>query len=278
MSDSSDRIEKARQAGRRAAERVRLADQRARLEAEGAEVDQLEPELAARLNEEDRRLAALVADQAVEPVAELEQREGRRATPMSFALRADLKDRLNKFRSEGGTINVSSICNDAIERELERIQTGNALVQRLRVELTERRGPSWTTGYHEGRRWAEDVASWLEITEYSTRYTSRDIRVKVYNEESEEHMFLDFVGRFRAPERDYRRDAAGEAGAPGFQYTSDNGERRWQFKKFEVEAYWRAWLAAIQEVYQNIEPILPSVVDELPPEPPRDVDPDDIPF
>jgi len=70
---------------------------------------------------------------------------------MSFALRGDLKERLNKFRDEGGIINVSGTCNEAIERELDRLESGNAIVQRLRVELTERHGPSWTMGFQAGR-------------------------------------------------------------------------------------------------------------------------------
>lgn len=206
-------------------------------------------------------------------------REGRRAVPMSFALRADLRERLTKFRDEGGTINVSGICNEAIERELDRIQSGNAVVQRLRVELTERRGPSWTAGYQTGRKWAEETASWLEITEYATRYTSRDVGVKVAFE-GEPEMYYEFRGRFLAPERDYGRDHPGGDGAPGFTYTADDGELKWQWNVAETVTYWRGWLAAVHEVYDDLKDQLQSVVDQLPPEPsrPQDVDPDEIPF
>src|SRR5579864_506860 len=148
----------------------------------------------AGLSDDDQQEAARLTEQ--------DQRESRRGSyPMSFALRADLKDRLNKFRGEGGNFNVSGLCNDAIERELDRLTSGNAVVQRLRVELTERRGLAWTMGYQSGRKWAEEVATWLEITEYATRYTNRDVKVRIHNEDSQ-FMYSEFSGRFHAPESD----------------------------------------------------------------------------
>src|SRR5258708_2200028 len=130
-----------------------------------ASADEVTQQLVARLEEQ---IAA--SEQQLRARVEQEQRESRRTTPMSFALRGDLKERLNRFRTDGGTINVSGICNDAIEHELDRLGSGGAVAQRLRVESTDRRGPSWTMGYRVGRKWAEEVASWLEITAYATTY------------------------------------------------------------------------------------------------------------
>src|SRR5260370_4967968 len=105
---------------------------------------------------------------------------------MSFALRRDLKERLNRFRTDGGTINVSGICNDAIEHQLDRLGSGGAVAQRLRVELTDRRGPSWTIGYRVGRKWAEEVAIWLEINAYATTDLDRERKGhKFYNNSPE---------------------------------------------------------------------------------------------
>lgn len=281
MSDSSQGSEVARRAGRRVGELA--ASMAERESARSSEADEREP---ARLTEEDQRLADRLTEEdqrVADRLAEQDQRDSRRTTPMSFALRADLKDRLNRFRSEGGTINVSGIANDAIERELDRIESGNAVVQRLRVELTERRGPSWTLGYQTGRTWAQEIASWLEITEYATRYTSRDIKVEMYDEGTQ-YMYVAFTGRFRAPERDYAHDTHDQPAAPSFRYADDGGEPKWEYRIYEMEAYWRAWLTAVSEVYDGIKDHLPPVVDQLPaeqipePERPRDVDPDDIPF
>jgi hypothetical protein len=191
---------------------------------------------------------------------------------MSFALRADLRDRLTKFRSEGGTINVSGIANDAIERELDRIESGNAVRQRLLVELTERRGPAWTQGYQAGQQWGEARASWLEISEYATRLGDKDVLVVgVGNRGFEEP---EFVGAFRAPVRDYSE-------APTFQRGDD---QIWETRPWECEAYWRGWLKAVRKIYDENKADLPSVIDQLPPrttpveDAPRDMDPDDIPF
>ncbi len=286
MSDSSNHQEKARQAGRALARRAARLDEQhqAPMAVEGrADADRLAAQLAATMSEEDRGEAAQLADLEADRLAEPDQRESRRTTPMSFALRADLKDRLNKFRSEGGNINVSGLANDTIERELDRIESGNALVQRLRVELTERRGTSWTWGYQAGQKWAEEDASWLEITEQATRYTNRDVKVETYNEDSP-YMYAAFTGRFRAPTRDYGRDAHDSAGAPAFRYANEDGEMRGEYRIDEMEAYWRAWLTAVREIYDNTKAYLPSVIDQLPAEEitdldkPRDADPDDIPF
>jgi hypothetical protein len=279
MSDSSEKAkEPARRAGRAVA-RVLNADRRRR-EAALAEDQRLQER---HLNSEDQRADDRLNVQDGRDTARLAEQEeqpdsSRRGTaPMSFALRWDLKERLTKFRGEGGTINVSGICNDAIERELDRQETGNAVVQRLLVELTDRRGPSWTLGYQRGKKWAEETASWLEITEFATRYTSRDIAVKALYE-GEPEMYYVFAGRFRSPERDYGHDAPGGNGAPGFTYTADNGEIKWQWNTAETESHWRGWLTAVREVYEESKTSLPSVIDELAPEPARDVDSDEIPF
>ncbi len=208
---------------------------------------------------------------------------GRRSTPMSFALRADLKDRLTRLRNDGRTINVSEISNKAIEGYLDRIESSSAIVQRLRMELTERHGPSWTMGYQAGRKWAEDTATWLEITEFATRYTGRDVKVEMYHEDTE-YMYVAFTGRFQAPVRDYGRDAHHHAAAPAFQYVAEDGDPKWEFRTLEIEPHWRAWLTAVRECYDELKDDLPPVIDQLPaeeiPDPymPRDVSPDDIPF
>ncbi len=281
MSDSDhSSAEKAGDAGqalghatRRAGELRQRTDQEDLLRNPLDEDDQI---AAARLSEEDRRVAARLAEQEDQPEV------GRRSTPMSFALRADLKERLNKFRTEGGTINVSGICNEAIERELDRIQSGNAVVQRLRVELTERRGPSWTLGYQAGRKWAEELASWLEITAFATGYAEQDVDVVVINEQGFDS-WVQFMGSFRAPERDYGSDAPNDRGAPAFMRPTDDSGPTWEYRKWEMVSFWRAWLNAVREVYDQNKDRLPSVVDRVPPvEIPQpaspSVDPDDIPF
>lgn len=282
-----DRLDQARRAGRLVAQRTARQAEESRRQAEAARrLADEDVSAATRLTDEDRRAAARLAEEqqrdAPDQGGEPEQRDSRRTTPMSFALRAELKDRLNRFRLEGGSINVSGICNDAIERELGRMESGNAVVQRLRVELTERRGPSWTMGYHAGRKWAEEIASWLEITAYATRYTDRDVKVEVVNEDDPD-MYVVFRHAFRAPERDYGRDIPSQVGAPSFKYNNEDGETRWEYKTYELEAYWRAWLRAVREVYDENKSNLPSVVDQVPadmpdPDAPQDVDPDDIPF
>jgi len=263
-------------AARRARERAALTTDHGRTEA-ALEHDGL----AGRLNEDDRRETARLADQEADRLAEQDQRESRRTTPMSFALRGDLKDRLTRFRAEGGNINVSGICNDAIERELDRIESGNVVVQRLRVELTERRGPSWTMGYQAGRKWAEEVASWLEITGYATQYTDADVKVERFDE-SGFGMWVDFRGPFRAPVRDYGTDEPQQSsGAPSFRASADDADPKWEYQTWELEAYWRAWLQAVREVYGENKAHLPSVIERLPAQEasrPRDVDPDEIPF
>jgi len=282
MSDSSDPVNRARRAGRETAEHLRrVIDERAARAAA-----ELAPLAAAQLADDGGEPARMPDLDAEIRLPDQDQRESRRTTPMSFALRADLKDRLNKFRSEGGNINVSGIANDAIERELDRMESGNAVVQRLRVELTDRRGPSWTMGYQAGRKWAEEIASWLEITAYATRYTDRDVKVLKLNgdDEADPDMYVMFLNSFHAPERDYGRDVPGHTGAPSFSYLNTEGEQRWQYTTYELEAYWRAWLRAVREVYDENQAYLPSVIDQLSdedipdPNKPRDVDPNDIPF
>jgi hypothetical protein len=239
-------------------------------------------EQAARLGDDYEREASIVENR-LETAGQTEQevREARRTVPMSFALRGDLKERLGRFREQGGTINVSGIANEAIERELDRLESGNSVVQRLRVELTERRGPSWTMGFQAGRKWAEDVASWLEITEYAVRYAVSDVKVQAFYGDDPE-MYVAFSGSFSAPERDYGRDMPGEHGAPSFKFTTDDGQLRHEYRTYELEAYWRAWLQAVKLLYVENEAKLPSVIDQLSAveatEQPRDVDPDDIPF
>jgi hypothetical protein len=218
---------------------------------------------------------------------ELEKESPRRTEPMSFAIRPEVKDRLARFRKEGGTINVSGLCNEAIERELNRLASGGSVLQRLRVELTARRGQSWTLGFQEGRKWAEEKASWLEITDYATRTTELDVKVKWENSYEQS---VDFVGLFRAPARDYVYDGRESAGAPSFSYLTDDLETKWEASIWECETYWQGWLKAVHEVYHENKEHLPSVVDQLPPRPgdrqapngsddvPRDVDPDEIPF
>jgi len=281
MTDSdASSTESARDAGRalaHAARRARELHQRTEQEGLlGHQLDEDDQLAAAPLSEEDRRTGARLAEQEEQPEG------GRRTTPMSFALRADLKERLNKFRADGGSINVSGLCNEAIERELDRIQSGNVLVQRLRVELTERRGPSWTLGYQAGRKWAEELASWLEITAFATGYTEQDVDVIVMNEQGF-NSWAQFMGSFRAPERDYGSDAPNDRGAPAFTRTTDDSGPTWEYRKWEMASFWRAWLNAVREVYDQNKDKLPSVVDRVPPvEIPQPAspaeDPDDIPF
>ena len=237
---------------------------------------------AARLGDDYDREARIVENR-LETAGQTEQEpnESRRTVPMSFALRGDLKERLGRFREQGGSINVSGLANEAIERELDRIESGNSVVQRLRVELTERRGPSWTMGFQAGRKWAEEVASWLEITAYATRYADQDVKIQMFYKDDPE-MYVAFQGSFHAPERDYGRDIPDKSGAPSFSYINEDGEPRWEYRTYELEAYWRAWLQAVKLLYAENEAKLPSVIDQLlaieAAEQPRDVDPDDIPF
>jgi hypothetical protein len=197
---------------------------------------------------------------------------------MSFALRADLRDRIVRFRKEGSSINVSAICNEAIERALDRLESGNAVVQRLRVELTERHGPSWTMGFQAGRKWAEEVASWLEITRYATQYTDpAEVQVVVVDMEGMD-TWAEFRGPFRAPERDYGRDDPHQPGAPSFKLSEGEAGPKWEYRIWELESYWRAWLQAVREVYAENQAELPSVIDWLPAPATPAIDPDEIPF
>ena len=208
---------------------------------------------------------------------------------MSFALRPDVKARLDRFRNGGGVINVSRLSNDAIERDLDRQQGGNRVVERLKVELTERRGPEWTAGYQVGRKWAEEQANWREITDFGTRYSPDDVQVERKREGymGEPGMYdfewLEFTGRFCAPAEDYGQDSPSGSGAPAYREGDD--EVTWQHDEWRCQRFWRGWLVAVNDVYTLTESYLPSVKDQLPPLPPLPSQPatphvnsNDIPF
>jgi len=212
--------------------------------------------------------------------------QARRQVPHSISLPPEVKAQLEGFRKDGGDINVSQIASAAIQRELERLQTGNRVVERLKVELSERRGPEWTAGYQEGKRWAENEASWVDITRYAIRYKSSDVGVEhkgvgdigepgVY-----EYEWLEFTGRFEAPLDDYGRDSPMGPGAPAYKVgLDDRGEHVREWDPPKCERFWRGWLTAVTDTYDLAKSQLPSVEDQLPPEPePVEVNPDEIPF
>lgn len=185
---------------------------------------------------------------------------------MSFALRPDVKVLLEEFRRSGGSINVSKICNDAILAELSRDDRKGRVAQRLRIELTSRRGPAWVQGRAEGRRWAEDEASWVEITANATKYGDPDVMVK--DSYRSGTLVLVFGGSFRAP-KDYLQNAVDTAGAPAFQWLTvaaagDAGAGAWEYSTVRCTAYWRGWLAGVREVYGELRAELPDVSSEVP--------------
>lgn len=185
---------------------------------------------------------------------------------MSFALRPDVKARLDNFRRTGGSINVSRICNDAILAELDQDDRKGRVAQRLRIELTSRRGPAWVQGRAEGRRWAEHEASWVEITAYASRFTDRDVAVK--DSYRSGTLVLVFGGTFRAPQ-DYAQNAVDTSGAPAFQWITvegagDAGTGAWEYGTVRCTAYWRGWLAGVREVYHEHRDELPDVSTEVP--------------
>lgn len=202
-----------------------------------------------------------------------------RAVRLSITIRPETKARLDTRRS---AINVSQVADTAINRELDRLEQPAvpSFVERLRGELTERRGPEWSAGYEEGQSWGEQTASWLQLTLYATRYGSSD--VVVVAERNRPY----FSGRFHAPDEDYGEESGSRwPGAPAFR-THRGIDDRWEDDPWKCQRYWRGWLAGTQEVYAVAAEYLPDVRDQLPPEPkplqrpsPTYVeDPDDIPF
>ncbi len=185
---------------------------------------------------------------------------------MSFALRPEVKVRLEEFRRDGGSINVSKVCNDGILAELNHGDRKGRVAQRLRIELTSRRGPAWVQGRAEGRRWAEDEASWVEITGNATRWGEKDVAVK--DSYRSGTLVLVFAGAFRAP-KDYLQNGIDTGGAPAFQWITvagagDAGAGAWEFSPVRCTAYWRGWLAGVREVYEELRAELPDVSNEVP--------------
>ena len=207
---------------------------------------------------------------------------------MSFAIRPEVKDRLEGFRKAGGSINVSRACNAAILTELERCEKPGLadVVARLRVESDRRRGAPYRDGHLEGQDWARSRGSWAEICFYA-ELTEADVLIEnttwTTEDKTRQWFVPTFKGRFLAPEADYPRESWDASGAPSYKGEDEDGDPVWVDDLNKCDQYWRGWLNGVQEVFSavgeelaRIPVVAPSPV--VPPTLVEVLDPDDIPF
>ena len=216
------------------------------------------------------------------------------ARRLTISVRPETFERLQRAREEIGlALNVSQICDSAINGELDRQEKANwaDVIARLRVESDRRRGAPFRLGYLEGESWARTKGSWAEICGYA-ELDEGDVRIDkgqwTSKDGRREWWIPRFVGAFTAPEQDYARWTPHQHGAPGFTYDDEEGAP--ECDASACDQYWRGWLSAVREVFAvvsgDLEPIAPQrppaarpASREAEPTPGSgDIDPDDIPF
>lgn len=218
---------------------------------------------------------------------ELPELEAKTAVRLNVTVRHETKSRLDEVRNKRRIdVNVSQICDSAINAELDRLdKPGIAdVVARLQVESDRRRGAPYREGFLEGQRWAREDGSWAEICWYATADES-DVKLGdlewIYpGEPGRRDYDLGFTGSFYVPEQDYGVNRPGAWGAPAVRL---QGETEWTRDPSICDQYWRGWLAGVIDIFQavsrDLEPIEPVAPRTARSEPGRrDVDPDDIPF
>jgi|SRR5580704_2092189 hypothetical protein len=233
-----------------------------------------------------------------------------RAVRLNITVKPETKVRLDEARNKKGIeLNVSQVCDRAINAELDRCEKPGLvdLLARLRIESDRRRGAPYRMGHQAGQAWARRKASWAEICHYA-QLGEDDVRIGDIEwswKDGRKHTLSGFVGQFRIPDADYplkrpqlRRGVVQVIdGAPSFpdpddlfgdtaDWGSDGG--RWVDDVNLCDQYWRGWLAGVQEVFHEVspelEPIRPAPPYPVAAEAGEDaaglgnVDPDDIPF
>jgi hypothetical protein len=216
-----------------------------------------------------------------------------RAFRLNITVKPETKSRLDQARNRRGVeINVSQVCDRAINAELDRAENPalNDLVARLRVESDRRRGVPYRIGHAEGARWARETGSWAEVCMYGRMDESDVVLGDVtwtWTEDGERvrGQVLGFIGRFSAPEQDYARNTPRRWGAPCF--VADDGH--YERQPHLCDQYWRGWLAGVREVFAEASTVLEPVTVQVP-QPVADnpigedvpasgdIDPDDILF
>lgn len=202
--------------------------------------------------------------------------------------KARLDDARNKRRIE---INVSHVCDRAINAELDRLDQGAIAdtVSRLRVESDRRRGAPYRRGHLEGQTWATNKGSWAEISFYGSLDESAVIveNVRLVSKGGTRAWDVPtFKGDLTAPEPDYGRSTWKNLDAAPAYPTDDtdwNGNVTWEHNLVKLDQYWRGWLAGVQDVFDAVRQHLPAIAPQKPATQaidvePDEVDPDDIPF
>jgi hypothetical protein len=197
--------------------------------------------------------------------------ESARAFRLNITVKPETKSRLDEARNKKRIdLNISQICDRAINAELDRADQGEVaeILARLKVESDRRRGRPYRLGHEEGTRWARDVGSWAEICKFAAMVEA-DVRIGTrkwtWTTDGEERVgeFPAFVGGFVVPHGDYGQMRPGNWGAPAFRM-----DDAWVRAELDVDQYWRGWLRGVLDVFDlvggRLEPIGP--------------DPDEIPF
>lgn len=213
--------------------------------------------------------------------AETEDSDGR-AARLNITVKPETKARLDAARYRTGSpINVSNVCDAAINAELDRLaKPGLAdVIARLRVESDRRRGAPYRLGHLEGQSWARLKGSWAEICGYvqldegdvqiaESRWTTKDGK--------REWKIPGFAGRFRAPFQDYPKWTPQQHGAPGFAYEEEEGRPEDDMNL--CDQYWRGWLAGVKDIYAGVSEELDPIDGPADLFGQGNIDPDDIPF
>jgi hypothetical protein len=214
-----------------------------------------------------------------------------RAFRLNVTVKPQTKSRLDEARNRRAVeINVSQVCDRAINAELDRIERPGLadLLTRLSIESDRRRGVPYRLGHLEGTRWAREVGSWAEICGYARLdegdVVLGDVTWKYRDSGKVSGTALGFRGRFVAPREDYRANMPSRWGAPCFV----NDDEELEKQPHLCDQYWRGWLAGVREVFaevsKQLEPVYPPEPQSVAPQPfddgvpPGDIDPDDIPF
>ncbi len=203
-----------------------------------------------------------------------------RAFRLNITVKPETKSRLDEARNRRRVdINVSQVCDRAINAELDRAENPELsdLVARLSVESDRRRGVPYRLGHAEGSRWARETGSWAEVCMYG-RMDEADVVLGdvtwTWTKDGERvtGQGLGFTGRFAAPEQDYARNTPRYWGAPCFVDSDGDFEKRPHL----CDQYWRGWLAGVRDVFAEVSTVLEPVDEDVPAS--GDIDPDDIPF
>src|SRR5216683_241563 len=94
-----------------------------------------------------------------------------RTQRLNITVKPETKARLDDARNKRHIeINVSQVCDRALNAELDRVDQGAIAdaVSRLRVESDRRRGAPYRRGHLEGQAWARNKGSWAEICFYGS--------------------------------------------------------------------------------------------------------------